>query len=118
MHELAVCQGLLREVEAVARAHEAERVVGVTVRVGPLSGVEPDLLESAFPLASAGTNVAHAHLVIERAPIRVRCLICARESEVPSTRLLCVHCGEWRVELLSGTELLLTRVELTRGGNA
>ncbi len=118
MHELAVCQGLLREVQAVARAHQADRVVGVTVRVGPLSGIEPDLLESAFPLASAGTNAAQAHLVIERAAVRVRCLNCTRESEVPSTRLLCANCGEWRVELLSGAELLLTRVELTRRGDA
>jgi hydrogenase nickel incorporation protein HypA/HybF len=114
MHELAVCQGLLREVEAVARAHQAQNIICITVRVGPLSGVEPQLLQSAFPLTSAGTNAAQARLVIERAPVRVRCRSCARESEVPSARLVCAHCGQWRVELLSGAELHLTRVELTR----
>lgn len=118
MHELAVCQGLIREVEAVARAHAAQSVVCVTLCVGPLSGVEPGLLESAFPLASAGTSAARARLVIESAPVKVRCPSCARESQVPSTRLLCAHCGEWRVELLSGAELLLTRVELTRNCDA
>jgi hydrogenase nickel incorporation protein HypA/HybF len=118
MHELAVCQGLIREVEAVARAHEAQSVVCITVCVGPLSGIEPQLLESAFPLASAGTRIAQARLVIESTPVKVRCPRCARESQVPSARLLCAHCGEWRVELVSGAELLLTRVELTRSRDA
>ena len=118
MHELAVCQGLIREVEAVARAHEAQSVVCITVCVGPLSGIEPQLLESAFPLASAGTGAARARLIIECAPVKVRCPSCARESEVPSARLLCAQCGEWRVELLSGAELLLTRVELSRRHDA
>lgn len=114
MHELAICQGLMREVERVAHAAGADRVVSVTVRIGPLSGVEPQLLESAFPLASAGTSAAGARLIIERAALRVRCQRCGGESEVPSTRLVCTHCGHWRVQVLSGEELLLARVELLR----
>jgi len=118
MHELAICQGLIREVQEVARAHHAQQVACITVRIGPLSGVEPQLLQSAFPLASAGTAASGARLLIESTGVKVRCPSCARESEVPSTHLLCAHCGEWRVELLSGAELLLTRVELLRSVDA
>ena len=114
MHELAVCQGLMREVERVARAAGADRVVAVTVRIGPLSGVEPQLLESAFPLASAGTVAADSRLLIERTPVRVRCQRCGGESQAASSRLVCGYCGHWRVQVLSGEELLLARVELLR----
>ena len=114
MHELAVCQGMMREVERVVRASGADRVLSVTVRIGPLSGVEPQLLESAYPLASAGTAAEGSKLIIERAPVRVRCQRCGGESEAGSTRLVCGLCGHWRVQVLSGEELLLARVELQR----
>lgn len=114
MHELAVCQGLMREVERVARAAGADRVVSVTVRIGPLSGVEPQLLESAYTVASAGTSAAGSRLIIERAALRVRCQRCGGESEAASNRLVCALCGHWRVQVLSGEELLLARLELQR----
>jgi [NiFe] hydrogenase assembly HybE family chaperone len=57
MHELSVCLSLLREVERIARENNAGRVTRISVTVGPLSGVEPDLLRNAYPLAVAGTVV-------------------------------------------------------------
>jgi hydrogenase nickel incorporation protein HypA/HybF len=54
MHELAVCQGLMNQVEQIAQRENAERVTRILLRVGPLSGVEPQLLIDAFSIASAG----------------------------------------------------------------
>ncbi len=118
MHELAVCQGLMREVERVAHAAGADRVVAVTVRIGPLAGVEPQLLESAYPLASAGTIADGSKLIVEQAALRVRCERCGGQSQAAVNRLICAHCGHWQVQVLSGEELLLARVELTRRGDA
>ena len=112
MHELAVCQALLQQVEQIA-AQRAAQVLSITLHVGPLAGVEPALLEHAFPVASAGTRAAGARLIFEMQPIRVRCGQCERESEVPANRLLCAHCGDWRTELTSGAELVLASLELT-----
>jgi hydrogenase nickel incorporation protein HypA/HybF len=116
MHELALCEALTGQVERVAREAGAVRVLSVTLRVGPLSGIEPALLESAFPLSSAGTMLERSKLLIERSPIRVRCLECGQESEALPTRLLCARCAHWRVQVLSGQELMLARVELERPG--
>ena len=114
MHELSICQALMEQVTRVAREQHAQRVVSVTVRIGPLSGVEPSLLASAYPLASAGTLAADSRLILERCALRVRCLECGAESEASSTRLLCACCGAWRVTVVSGEELLLARVELEK----
>jgi hydrogenase nickel incorporation protein HypA/HybF len=114
MHELSICQALMEEVGRVAREQRARRILSVTVRIGPLSGVEPALLESAYPLASAGTPAADSKLILERAEVRVQCLECGAESQATSTRLLCRTCGHWRVRVLSGEELLLASVELER----
>lgn len=104
----------MEEVARVARDERARRILSVTVRIGPLAGLEPALLESAYPLASAGTVAEHSRLILERSAVRVRCLTCGAQSEAASTRLLCAVCGAWRIEVLEGEELLLTGVELER----
>jgi hydrogenase nickel incorporation protein HypA/HybF len=115
MHELAICRALIEQVETIVRDRHAQRALSIVVRIGPLAGVEPMLLRSAYPLASAGTLAADASLVLEQSSVRVRCLECGAESEVESNRLLCRSCGQWRTEVLTGEELLLMSVELETG---
>ncbi|HHJ13648.1 MAG TPA: hydrogenase maturation nickel metallochaperone HypA, partial [Gammaproteobacteria bacterium] len=54
MHELSVCQALIDQLRGIATGHRAHRIARVRLVLGPLSGVEPDLLQRAWPLASAG----------------------------------------------------------------
>lgn len=112
MHELSVCEALLAQVRSTAEANNAASVGRITVRLGPLSGVEPDLLGQAFTIARNGPMTARASLVIETQPVRIRCRDCGNENEAPSNRLLCNACSSYRVDLISGDELLLARVEL------
>ena len=114
MHELSVCQALIDQVEGVARQHQATAVTAVNVRIGPLSGVEPDLLQQAFPLASAGTVAQASRLVIEKLPVRVHCDACGAETAAEPNRLVCGRCGDWHTRLVSGDEMLLASVELEK----
>lgn len=117
MHELAVCQALLTEIERAAPATGAGPLARVIVRIGPLSGVEPALLARAFVLARAGTAAAAAELRFEEAPVRVQCLECRGESPALANRLLCGHCGSWRTRVVSGDELVLQRLEFCAAGS-
>ncbi len=112
MHELSVCQALIGQVERVARENDARRVVAIVIAVGPLSGVEPGLLEHAYPVAAAGTIAEHASLTIEVVPVEVRCRSCGAGTQVPPNRLVCGDCGDWQVDVTAGEEMLLKRVEL------
>jgi hydrogenase nickel incorporation protein HypA/HybF len=113
MHELSVCLALLEQVQRVAREHNAQRVEKITLKIGPLSGVEVPLLKHAYPLASTGTLAEYAELIIEAIPIRVICTQCGVETEALPNRLLCGECGDFRTRLVSGDEMLLGNVELT-----
>ncbi|ACL72359.1 hydrogenase maturation nickel metallochaperone HypA [Thioalkalivibrio sulfidiphilus] len=112
MHELAVCQSVIRQAEAVAREHGARGITRIRLRIGVLSGVEPELLARAFPLAQAGTLAEGASLEMESLPVRVVCNRCEAESEVPANRLLCGVCGDWQTRVISGEEMLLESLEL------
>jgi hydrogenase nickel incorporation protein HypA/HybF len=105
---------MLQQVERIARGRNAERVIRITLSIGPLSGVEPDLMRHAYPLAAAGTVAADAELVMETAEIVVRCSQCDSETTVTANKLLCGSCGDFRTRVISGDELTLMRVELDR----
>ena len=112
MHELSVCLSLIDQVQSIAREHGATRVERILLQIGPLSGVEGELLRNAYPLAAAGTLAEGAVLDIEAAAIRVHCTQCGAESDAVPNRLLCAACGSYHTRLISGDELLLARVEL------
>lgn len=112
MHELSVCRALIARLEETAKEHRASGIAVVRLRIGPLSGVEPALLEQAFPFAAAGTAADGAQLSIERPPLRVQCENCGAETDAAPNRLLCGQCGDWHTRLTSGDEMLLTGVEL------
>jgi hydrogenase nickel incorporation protein HypA/HybF len=112
VHELSVCQAMIGQVETIAADRGVLAVKLIRIRIGPLSGVVPELLERAFPLAAAGSVAEGAQLNIEAAPIRVRCETCGAETEAAANRLLCGACGDWHTRLISGDELLLESVEL------
>lgn len=112
MHELAVCQALVQQLEQVAAANGGGRVELVRLRIGPLSGVEAELLRHAFPVASAGTVAEGAELAIESAAVTVQCNECGARSEVAPNRILCGTCSTYRVRMISGDEMLLESVEL------
>lgn len=112
MHELSVCQGLLRQVKQIALEHRATAVEKIYLQIGPLAGVEPALLQAAFPLASAGSLAAQAQMVIRAMPIRVHCRRCHADTEASLNNLTCADCGDWETELLSGDELLIERIEM------
>jgi hydrogenase nickel incorporation protein HypA/HybF len=113
MHELAVCQGLINQAERIARDEGGSRVDNIVLSIGPLSGVEPPLLERAFEIARMGTMAEHAELEIQTGPIVVKCRICGSSGEARSNRLLCPGCGDWRVSVEQGDEMLLLRLEVS-----
>lgn len=112
MHELSVCLSLMQQVEALAREHNATSVTHIALRIGPLSGVEPELLRQSYPLATANTIAESAELIIETADLIVRCSQCGSETTVVPNKLLCGACGDFRTQVVSGDELTLLRVEL------
>ena len=112
MHELAICQSLLAQVEEIARENEAGRVSVITVQIGPLSGVVPALMKRTFTVARRGTRAANAKLVMEETQARIRCRGCGSEATVPGNKLLCPACGDFQTSLIGGDELILKTVTL------
>ena len=112
MHELSVVAGLFDILEEKARQAGAVRVTAVTIRVGRLSGVVPDLLESAFDAYKKGTIAAEAALEVETPPLRVRCRSCGAEASTDEPLFACPACGAPGLEILEGMDIFLQKLEI------
>lgn len=92
MHEYALVSSLVRRVEEEARRRGALAVRRVQVRVGELSGVDPDLFLAAYELFRAGTICEGAPLSLSRLAASWSCPRCARP--VPRGEILrCPACA-------------------------
>ncbi len=112
VHELSICQALLEQVSDIAAEHESVLVMKITIEVGPLAGVDPVLLSSAFACLRSGSCARHAELVIDKTGVTIECASCGAQSQASPNRLVCGACGAFRIRVLAGNELRLRRVEL------
>ncbi len=118
MHEWSLACALVKTAEEEAARRGASRVFEVSVSVGFLTGVVPELLERAYDMARQGTGLEGAPLRIEVAPVRARCGGCGRESVFEGYALACPACGRPGMEVLSGDDILLRGLDLEVGGSA
>jgi hydrogenase nickel incorporation protein HypA/HybF len=110
MHEYSIAQSLLARVEQEARARHATAVHRLAVRIGRLSGVEPELLRSAYDLVRERTICAGAVLEIEPVEVLWVCPRCG-EKLAPAAILRCPLC-QIPARLEAGDEIILERIEL------
>jgi hydrogenase nickel incorporation protein HypA/HybF len=93
LHEYSLVEALVRRVEDEARKRQALAVHGLSVRVGELSGVDPELFQTAYETFRAGTLCENAPLALTRVAASWSCPRCRR----PIARgqaLSCPECKE------------------------
>ena len=112
MHELSIAQSIVEQLEETTRAEGAIRVRRVTLTVGALSGVDPEALRLAYPVATEDTCAAGSDLVVEEVPSSVHCNACGQDSTPQFPFFVCETCGSQDVRVISGRELLISSVEL------
>jgi hydrogenase nickel incorporation protein HypA/HybF len=110
MHEDSIVQALLERVEAEARARGAASVHRLHVRIGEASGVEVDLLRTAYDVFRERTLCENADITIVPVPVRWECPRCAGPIP-PGAALRCPACSE-PAKLSQGDEIILDRIEM------
>ena len=114
VHELGIAESALQL--ALARAGEAGagRILRIVIRVGAVSGVDPEALRFGFAAILPGTAAEGAVLQIDPVPALAYCEDC-RQDFAPDTAHFfeCPRCGRLSGTLKQGRELDLIRLEMT-----
>jgi len=112
MHELSIANSILEAVRAEAARRPDARFLKVGVRVGELSGVEPEALSFSFQALVKDSDLEPLTLEIERRPRCQCCPACGRVFRVHDYDITCPDCGEGRTRCISGHELEMIYLEL------
>ena len=110
MHEYSIVQAWLERVDAEARARRAASVQRLCVRIGELSGVEPQLLSTAFETFRERTICERAELDLQLVAARWECPSCGRDIR-RGERLVCPAC-DMPARLTAGDEIMLDQIEM------
>jgi len=112
MHEYSIVQALLNQCEEHAAAHDAKKILKVVTKIGVLSGVEPDLLQTAFDTFKEGTICEEAEFVMNLQKIVIYCRHCKKESTLEELNLACPHCESLETSIVDGEEMYLMSLEM------
>lgn len=112
MHEYSIVQSLLDSCEEHARANDAQKVVKVIVKIGVLSGVEPDLLQTAFDTFKEKTACDGAEFVINHQKVVINCFDCNTESILEKNEFKCPSCESTSVKVIDGEDMYLMSLEM------
>lgn len=113
MHEYSIVQSLLESCEEHARQNESENVTKVIVKIGVLSGVEPDLLQTAFDTFKEKTVCENAQFIINHQKVVIACLSCDEESTLEKNEFACPKCNSTQVKVVDGEDMYLMSLEMS-----
>lgn len=112
MHEYSIVQSLLDSCEEHAKQNESSKVTKVVVKIGVLSGVEPDLLQTAFDTFKEKTVCDGAEFLINHQKVVIECLSCQEQSTLEKNEFLCPKCESNQVKVIDGEDMFLMSLEM------
>ena len=112
MHELGIATTILEVVRTEAQQTPGSRLVAVGLKLGELSGVDPDALSFCFETLVKESELVPIELVIERTRRRHRCPSCERAFDVVDYEVACPDCGEPKTEMIGGDEMEIVYIEV------
>jgi hydrogenase nickel incorporation protein HypA/HybF len=112
MHEYAIVDSLLQLADEHTQKNNAKKVTKLEVKIGVLSGVEPDLLQTAFDTFKEGTVCEEAEFIMKIQPVVIHCKDCDYETTLEKNEYYCPKCKSANLEIIDGEDMYLMSLEL------
>ena len=112
MHEYSIVQALLDQCEETARQNNATKVKKVIVKIGVMSGVEVELLKTAFDTFKENTMCEKAEFITNIQPIMIKCHNCDKTFTLKRYEYSCPKCQSIDLDIIDGEDMYLMQLEL------
>lgn len=108
MHELGIVMNVVEQVEKIAADNGAQKVIGVTMEIGEVSTIVPELFLDAFNWAKKKTeHLQNAELEMIIIEGRTYCRNCGETYRTTEYGKKCPHCGSPETYLLTGDQVII-----------
>ena len=112
MHEFGIASSIFETIQSEAEKQPGSRIVALGLKIGEVSGVEPDSLEFCLHALVKDTEFDPLAIEFEVSPRRHRCPQCNTKFDVVDYVVACPECGELRTQLVSGDEMEILYLEV------
>jgi hydrogenase nickel incorporation protein HypA/HybF len=112
MHEVSIMQSTLDIAIEQASGRKAKKILGLSMRVGQLSGVVPEALRFAFDVLTQGTIAEGASLDVELVSVVCYCSACEKQFDAADMFCECPRCHQTSIQIVRGRELQLKAIEV------
>jgi hydrogenase nickel incorporation protein HypA/HybF len=112
MHELSLCESVLRIIREQARQRNFHRVKTVRVSLGVLSCCSPEAIDFCFKAVTWGTLAEGARLELVRLPGYAWCMNCGETVAIRERYDPCPQCGSFEMQITGGDEMRISELEV------
>ncbi len=109
---MSIAASVLDAVRAETALRPGARATRAGLRIGELSGVEPDSLRFCLEALVSGSDLDPLAFDIELRPWKRRCLDCQAEFRVLEFNPACAVCGSSSTEAAGGDEMEFAYLEV------
>jgi hydrogenase nickel incorporation protein HypA/HybF len=106
MHELGIVMNVIKQVEEVAEQNQVEQVKELTMEVGEVSAIVPELFTDCFEWAKKKTKYMQ-DCVLDLVVLEAisYCQDCKKNFKTTQYAKQCPHCGSVNTYLITGNEI-------------
>jgi len=112
MHEMSLCEGVLKVLEEQAHAQQFKHVKTVWLEIGTLSTVEVESMRFSFDLVMKGSLADGARLEIISIPGQAWCMQCMKPVTIRQRYDACSDCGGHQLQVTAGDEMIIKELEV------
>ncbi len=112
MHELSLCEDLLKLLQERADTDNFNKVINIRLEVGILSCIEPEALQLAFHAVVKNSVAESATLEIEKVNGQGWCDRCAMNTAITQRFDPCPICGYSPLEIRQGDKMRIKYIEV------
>lgn len=111
MHELGLCDALLKKVDSIVKESDLEGVNSITLQIGSLSGVVAKYMEDFWSAVTDGTEYEGSVMKTVTLNGEAACLDCGEKFEADLEKLVCPQCGGKKLMPVSGRDIVVLEIE-------
>lgn len=112
IHELSITEEILRISIENARYENARRILSIHIKIGEITGFNPESIQFYFSIISRGTIAENAELKMEIVPSSAKCINCGKVYSIQERVLICPYCGDINSEILTGKDVIIETLEV------
>jgi len=112
MHEMSIALNIMKIAEEELKKADGKHIEKIQLSVGKLSGVVVESLNFALEASRNDGPLSLAEITISEIPAVMKCLNCKHKFEADDFYAICPKCNEYRLETISGKELIINSITI------